>query len=85
MHNYRLYYEDDSAPIDGIDRHYPSKEISYKVSFPEDTTWHNVLQEFARFLDATGYVGVADAVDGLVNERQLKEYYENTSNTGLSD
>lgn len=77
MHDYNWRYVDDNEPVDGYDRYYPCKQIEYQVSFPEDTTWHNVIQEFARFLDSTGYVGVADAMDTFVNANHVNRYYEN--------
>ena len=72
MNNYSLYYKDDSEPVEGIDRYYPSREITYNIAF-------------ARFLDATGYVGVGDAIDDFVNGYAMEGHYEDTSNPGLSD
>ena len=85
MNNYSLYYKDDGQPVEGIDRHYPCREITYNVAFPDGCTWHGVMQEFARFLDATGYVGVGDAIDDFVNGYAMEGHYEDTSNPGLSD
>ena len=77
MHDYNWRYVDGNEPVEGYDRYYPCKQIEYQVSFPEDTTWPTVIQEFARFLDSTGYVGVADAIDAFVNAHQLNRYHEN--------
>ena len=68
------------------------KRINHRAHFSEDTRWVNVLSEFAKFLDSTGYVGVSDAVDKMVAQKDAalrsfleKDDDEDTSNPGLSD
>lgn len=68
------------------------KRINHRAHFSEDTRWVNVLSEFAKFLDSTGYVGVSDAVDKMVAQKDaaLRSFLEedddeDTSNPGLSD
>jgi len=83
--------EVDECSFDDVEfPHY--KRVDHRVHFSEDTRWVNVLSEFARFLDSTGYVGVADAVDKMIAQKDaqlydflVKEDDENTSNPGLSD
>jgi hypothetical protein len=53
------------------------------------TRWDNVLLQFAKFLDATGYVGVYDKVSKRVDEdwATITEGlgYEDINSAGLSD
>tara|TARA_R110000796_G_scaffold182718_1_gene299222 strand:- start:108 stop:326 length:219 start_codon:yes stop_codon:yes gene_type:complete len=67
MYNYSWNYNDDGEPVEGIDRYYPCRKITYDVAFDEGCTWHSVIHEFARFLDSTGYVGVSDRIDALLD------------------
>lgn len=83
--------EPDECTFDDVEfPHY--KRIDHRVHFSEDTRWVNVLSEFARFLDSTGYVGVSDAVAEMIAKKDAELYAflekdddENTSNPGLSD
>jgi hypothetical protein len=83
--------EPDECTFDDVEyAHY--KRIDHRVHFSEDTRWVNILSEFAKFLDSTGYVGVSEAVDKMIAQKDaalrafLKEDDdEDTSNPGLSD
>lgn len=64
-------------------------KVVHEFEMDEATQWDNVMLQFAKFLDAIGYVGVFDKVSTR-NEQEwqfLTTLYddENTSNPGLSD
>jgi len=74
------------------DVEYPHvKVINSAVTFTSDTAWDNIILEFAKFLDATGYVGVYERVQGYINgywskfDKLAEEEDEDTSHPGLSD
>ena len=85
--------KEDDCVFDDVE--YPHvKVINSAVTFTSDTQWDNVILEFARFLDATGYVGVYERVQDYVNSywepinkkfEELEEEDESTGNPGLSD
>lgn len=70
---------------------YPTNlKVVNEFEMCDDTQWHNVMVQFAKFLDAIGYVGVHEKVSQYAdNEWELLtnqlEENENTSNPGLSD
>ena len=41
---------------------------------PEDAMWHDVMRQFAAFLDTCGYVGVYENVDLM-----LEDYWDHKS------
>jgi hypothetical protein len=64
-------------------------KVVHEFEMDEATRWDNIMLQFAKFLDATGYVGVFDKVSER-NEQEWKfltalDDDENTSNPGLSD
>jgi hypothetical protein len=71
---------------------YPSNlKVVHEFEISDDTRWDNVLLTFAKFLDATGYVGVYEKIaERNETEWELFDSYfgvknEDTSNPGLSD
>ena len=89
MYNYTFKFHDNGEPVETVDGYIPTRTMECSVAFPEDTTWHSALQEFARFLDSVGYAGVSDAVEGMLGVRAeyisnlfpKEEVHEDTSNT----
>lgn len=89
MYNYTFKFHDSGEAVETVDGYIPPRTVECSVSFPEDTTWHNALQEFARFLDSVGFVGVNDAVGGMLGTRAQyinnlfpkEKVNEDTSNT----
>lgn len=76
---------------DGInfDEYPNSLSIIHEFDMDDATQWGNVMIQFAKFLDACGYVGVYDKVYKR-NEQEWDfltalDEDENTSNPGLSD
>ena len=72
------------------DIEYPTNlKVVHEFEMDDGTRWDNVLLQFAKFLDATGYIGVYDKVSKRINEdwetlmKGLDD--EDTSNPGLSD
>ena len=45
---------------------------------PEDAMWHDVMRQFAAFLDTCGYVGVYENVDIM-----LEDYWNLKSSRGV--
>jgi hypothetical protein len=83
---------EDPEEVTFADIEYPHhKRIDHRVYFTDNTRWPDVLREFAKFLDATGYVGVYDRIEKFIDEndaplrKYLEEDDEDTSNPGLSD
>lgn len=87
------FYEDNPEDVIFEELEFPSeKSIRFNVTFSEDVRWTNIIRQFASFLDSTGYVGVSDAIDKFIEEKDArmfgllnKEDDEDTSNPGLSD
>jgi len=72
------------------DIEYPTNlKVVHEFEMDDATRWDNVLLQFAKFLDATGYVGVHDKIGNRIAEdwetltKGLDD--EDTSNPGLSD
>lgn len=70
---------------------YPTNlKVVNEFEMGDDTRWNNIMLQFAKFLDAVGYVGVHEKVSQYTEDEwdfitnQLEEH-ENTSNPGLSD
>jgi hypothetical protein len=63
--------------------------VVYEFEMDDTTRWDNVLLQFAKFLDATGYIGVYDKVSKRVDEdwATITEGlgYEDINSAGLSD
>ena len=63
--------------------------VVFEFEMDDATRWDNVLLQFAKFLDATGYVGVYDKVSKRIDEdwetltKGIED--EDISNPGLSD
>lgn len=71
---------------------YPdSMYTTHEFEIADDCTWDSIMEQFAKFLDMVGYVGVHEAhLDGKTRLEKLMDAYmekrnENTSNPGLSD
>ena len=71
---------------------YPTNlRVVHEFEMDDGTRWDNIMLQFAKFLDATGYVGVYEKVSKRIDEdwecinKFLEEDDENTSNPGLSD
>lgn len=69
---------------------YPTDlRVVHEFEMDDSTRWDNVLLQFAKFLDATGYVGVYDKISKRIEEdwecltKGIDD--EDTSNPGLSD
>lgn len=68
-----------------------NQRIVHEFEMSDDTRWDNIILQFAKFLDATGYVGVHEKVsiniennwDNIRND--FGDIDEDTGNTGLSD
>ena len=78
--------EDNVFP--GIE--YPTNlKVVHEFEMDDATRWDNVLLQFAKFLDATGYVGVYEKIGNGIEEdweslmKGLDD--EDISNPGLSD
>ena len=59
------------------------KHVTFNFELSDDTRWDNVMLEFAKFLDAVGYVGAHEKVDQYVSDEweYIIKAHENTSNT----
>jgi hypothetical protein len=64
-----------------------NQRIVHEFEMSDDTRWDNIILQFAKFLDATGYVGVHERVSTYVdhNWNNFGDIDEDTGNTGLSD
>lgn len=63
---------------------YPKdKEVVFNITLDDGTRWDNVMLEFAKFLDAVGYVGVHDKVDQRISDEweYITKAHEDISNT----
>lgn len=70
-----LAYEDVEFPKD--------KRVTFNFEMDSATRWDNVMLEFAKFLDAVGYVGVHEKVEQRINDEWeflTKALDEDTSN-----
>ena len=57
--------EDDVFP----DVDYPTNlRVVHEFEMSDETRWDNIMLQFAKFLDATGYVGVYEKVQQRINE-----------------
>ena len=88
--SYSCHDEPEDVTFDDIE--YPHyKRINHDVYFTDDTRWPDVLREFGKFLDATGYVGAYERIEKFIEKNDaylyklLEEDDEDTSNPGLSD
>jgi hypothetical protein len=68
------------------DVEYPTNlRVVHEFEMSDETRWHNIIAEFAKFLDALGYVGVYERVmkrnelewEFITNK--LEEYNEDIS------
>lgn len=60
------------------------KVVQFDLKFTDETRWDNVMLEFAKFLDACGYVGVHEKMDNYLAEiwEPVQKFLdEDTSNT----
>ena len=58
---YRFIY--DSELYEDTGGHYPeATTVEIRHYFEDDTTWPKIMYQFAKFLEASGYVGVIDRV-----------------------
>ena len=58
---YRFIY--DSEFYDDTGGQYPeATTVEIRHYFDDDTTWPKIMYQFAKFLEASGYVGVIDRV-----------------------
>lgn len=84
-----IYTENNDDYLSFPDVEFPKeKNVSFNIELSSETRWDNVMLEFAKFLDAVGYVGVHEKVDQRISDEWefiTKALDENTSNTGLSD
>jgi hypothetical protein len=69
---------------------YPTNlRVVHEFEMDDGTRWDNIMLQFAKFLDASGYVGVYDKVSKRIDEdwETLTQgtVDEDTSNPGLSD
>ena len=72
------------------DIEYPTNlKVVHEFEMDDSTRWDNVMLQFAKFLDATGYVGVYDKVSKHIEQeweiitQGMDD--EDISNPGLSD
>jgi len=84
-----IYTESNDDYLTFPDVEFPKdKSVSFNLELSSETRWDNVMLEFAKFLDAVGYVGVHEKVEQRINDEWeflTKALDEDTSNTGLSD
>jgi hypothetical protein len=69
---------------------YPTNlKVVHEFEMDDSTRWDNIMLQFAKFLDATGYVGAYEKVSVRVEEEwaSIMEGLEdeNIGHTGLSD
>ena len=69
---------------------YPTDlRVVHEFEMSDETRWDNVLLQFAKFLDATGYVGAHDKISKRIDEdwETITKGFddEDISNPGLSD
>ena len=72
---------------------YPTNlKVTHEFEMDDATRWDNVMLQFAKFLDATGYVGVYEKVQQrmddeweFISNQFDEDTDEDTSNPGLSD
>jgi hypothetical protein len=58
---YRFIY--DSELYEDTGGHYPeATTVEIRHYFEDETTWPKIMYQFAKFLEASGYVGVIDRV-----------------------
>lgn len=64
-----------------------NQRIVHEFEMSDETQWGNIIIQFAKFLDATGYVGVYERVSTYVENEwnNFGDIDEDTCNTGLSD
>ena len=69
---------------------YPTDlRVVFEFEMDDGTRWDNIMLQFAKFLDATGYVGVYEKVSKRIDEdweaitKGIED--EDISNPGLSD
>ena len=72
------------------DIEYPTNlNVVHEFEMDDATRWDNVLLQFAKFLDATGYIGVYDKISKRIDEDWVTITQgmddEDISNPGLSD
>ena len=86
MASYTFIYEernDDYLVYDDVE--FPKdKRVTFNFEMDSATRWDNVMLEFAKFLDAVGYIGVHEKVDQRLSEEWQfinKALDEDTSNT----
>lgn len=72
------------------DVEYPTDlRVVHEFEMDDGTRWDNIMLQFAKFLDAVGYVGVYEKVHQRIDEdwetltKGMDD--EDTSNVGLSD
>lgn len=78
------YVETNNDYLSYPDIEYPKdKEVVFNIELDSATRWDNVMLEFAKFLDAVGYVGVHEKVDQRINDEweYISKAHEDTSNT----
>ena len=63
--------------------------VVFEFEMDDSTRWDNVMLQFAKFLDATGYAGVYDKVSKRIDEdwETITKGFddEDISSAGLSD
>ena len=72
------------------DIEYPTNlHIVHEFEMTDGVVWDNIMLQFAKFLDATGYVGAYEKVDSYVTSRwkfvTQGTDNEDISHPGLSD
>lgn len=72
------------------DVEFPSNlKVVHEFEMDDATRWDNVMLQFAKFLDATGYVGVYERVHKYIGDDWEATTQgnddENTNHPGLSD
>jgi len=80
--------EMDSNIFDDIE--FPTDlRIIHTFEMSDATQWHNILLQFGKFLDATGYCGAYENISTMLENygyrNNLESLDEDIGNSGLSD
>jgi hypothetical protein len=65
--------------------------VVHEFEISDSTRWDNIMLQFAKFLDATGYCGAYEKVEARINAdwesitNNLENFDEDFGNSGLSD
>ena len=73
------------------DIEYPTNlRVIHEFEMSDETRWDNIMLQFGKFLDATGYVGAYEKIHNRVDDdwfviNNSESLNEDIGNSGLSD